>query len=204
MRRYEATFRIVARPDDERTCRVAEQDTAAAILPINDSAQQLGADNEHTLRLTGANELVGDAEPVERTGASGGNVEGTGPRRPKFGLHEHGAGGHRHVGRDGPDDDHIELGGIGRRHGERLFGCFDRHIGCRFAIGGDMAFLDAGALDDPGVRRINDFFEFLVGENARRSIRARPQYQGLRQCHHLLRRVRAGVFDAPVLDLLRR
>src|SRR3984893_9499325 len=70
MRRQEAASGIARPADDHRARRIAEEHARVAIAPIDETAQELGADNEHPLGFAGLDELVGDAQHIKRARAS--------------------------------------------------------------------------------------------------------------------------------------
>jgi hypothetical protein len=65
MRRQETASLVRCRSEHEGSCRITEQDASVAVGPIDEAAQELGADDEHALGRPGADELVGDAHTVQ-------------------------------------------------------------------------------------------------------------------------------------------
>ena len=130
---------------NRRAGAVAEQHAGVAVLPIDDGGKLFRADDQHGVVGARHDELLGDFQAVNKSGAGGFEVESGRAARADFLLHQAGRGRKRHVGRDGGDDDQIDLlgGDAGRFHGAQ--GGLRRHVGGEFILGGDVAFLDAGA-----------------------------------------------------------
>ena len=158
--------------DDDRAGAVAEEDAGGAVGPVGDGAHLLGADDQDAARGAGKDVLAGDVQRVEKAGAGGGQVEAGGVREAELVLHEAGGGGKRRVGRDGGQDEQVDLVGGDAGVAERLAGGGDGHVGDVLALAGDAAGADAGAGVDPGVRRVDHPGEVVVGQGAFRKIAA--------------------------------
>ena len=146
---------------------IAEQDAGVAIFPIDDRGQFFGTDHEHGVVGAGHDELLGDFESVDEARAGGFEIERSRATRADFMLDEASRGRKRHVGRDGSDDDEIDLfsGDAGLFHGFQ--GGFRGDVGGEFVFGGQPAFFDAGAAGYPFIRSVDHFFEVGVGESLR-------------------------------------
>ena len=74
---------------------------------------------------------------------------------------------------------------FGRRHaalGESAFGGFDRHIGRRHFGVRYVPLADAGALHDPSIVGLDQFFQVLIREHARRHVAPERRDLRLEQC----------------------
>src|SRR5674476_10231 len=156
---------------NRRARTVAEKHAGVAVLPVHDGRKFFRADDEHRFVSARHDELLADLQRVDETGTRGFDVECRRPRRADFALHETRGGGKRHVGRKRRDDDQINLAGGDAGHFHRAGGGLGGEVGSEFIRGGDAAFLDAGARNDPFVRGLDHFFEFGVGQDFFRHIR---------------------------------
>jgi hypothetical protein len=102
-------MRVWTMLENRRACPVAEQHASIAIRPIDDGRKFFGADDQHGLVRARHNELLADFERINEPGTGGFDVEGGGPLGADFLLHEASGRRKRHVGRDGGDDDQIDL-----------------------------------------------------------------------------------------------
>jgi hypothetical protein len=142
---------------------VAEQHAGAAIAPVQNAGEDLGADHKGVVRPAGPDESVGGGERVDETAAHGLDIKGRGAARPQIRLHQAGRAGENEVRRGSRDDDQVD--GVGRhagvfQRGARGAGRQVAGFGSRL---GDVPLADAGAFHDPGVRRL---------DTARRQIRS--------------------------------
>lgn len=172
MRRQKTASGVGRRPDHHRARRIAKQHTSLAIAPIDETSQQLGADYEDPLGIAGPYELVSDAQRIKRARASGGNIEGKGACRTELGLNDDRAGRQRHVGRDRGDDDHVEIFGSCVGHRKRMPRRDNGHIRSDLPFRGDPALLNARALADPRIGRVDQLLKILVRQNPFRTVGA--------------------------------
>ena len=107
---------------------------------------------------------------VEKRGAGGGEIESPDAASAEFVLHETGGRGKKHVGRNGRDQDGFE---VGRRNAalDKGFPCsLDSEVAGGNALVGEMAFPNAGALEDPVIRGLNHFFQVSIAQNTWRNV----------------------------------
>ena len=98
------------------------------------------------------------------------------------------------VGRRRRDDDEVDV--VGRKPGivERaLRGRRDREVGGELALRGDVALLDADALLDPLVGRIDGFCQFGIGEDAFGQIAADASHNRTQLSHAGFASLSSGV-----------
>ena len=84
-------------------------------------------------------------------------------------LHQTSGRGKKHVGRNRPHDNGIEIGGLDSALGKRFLRGFDRQIAGRNPLVHNMTLADADTLHDPLIVGIDQFFEVGVGEKAGRN-----------------------------------
>jgi hypothetical protein len=105
-----------------------------------------------------------DAERKHEARAHGLHIKGGGDRRAQLVLDHGRAGGKRQVGRGGGDHDQVEVGGRPAGGGQRLARRLHGEIAGALVGGGAVADADAGALDDPLVRRVDQLADLGVGD----------------------------------------
>ena len=102
--------------DNRGTGTVAEQDAGVAVGPVDDPRQDLGADYEHLLCITGANIFVCNGKAVDKTGTGRGKVKCGCVDRPEFVLHDAGGCRKGKIGGNGSENDQIEFFGLDAGH----------------------------------------------------------------------------------------
>ena len=120
----------------------------------------------------GADKFVGDGQRVDESGAHGLDIKGRASMNVQTLLQQTGGAGKNLIGRGCGDNDQVN--GV-LRDARRLHGAQGRlftHGTAGLTVGGDVAFTDAGALDDPAIRGIHHFFQIGVGQNLLRQITA--------------------------------
>ena len=110
----------------------------------------------------GGHVLRAGLQRVKKSGASGGEVESPGAIGAQFVLHQAGGRGKQHVGRDRGDQNHFEISGRYAALSERSLGSLHGEIAAGYALVGEVAFADAGALQDPIVGSLDHLFEVGV------------------------------------------
>src|SRR5215467_14686288 len=75
------------RPQYDGSCSIAEQDTGAAVLPVQNSRKCLGSDNECGPRLAEADRVVGHRKGKDEACTDGLHIKGRTLRPPELGLH---------------------------------------------------------------------------------------------------------------------
>src|SRR5271169_3406457 len=86
--------------------------------------------------------------------------------RAEFVLDETSGRGEKHVGRNRPHNNRVEIGSVDAALGERFLRRFHRKIAGRNPFVHEMTLADADTLHDPLVIGIDKFFEVGVGEKA--------------------------------------
>ena len=151
---------------------VAEQHAGAAVGPVENARKRLRADHQRARERARFEQAIGRRQRVDEAGAHRLQVEGRAMGDAELGLHRHGAGRKRVVRRRGREHDEIDRLGIDLGMGERGARRVHRHVRGPFAGRGDVALVDAGALHDPVVRRVDLARQIAVGEDLRRQIAA--------------------------------
>ena len=145
---------------------VAEQHAGAAVVPVEDAREGLGADHQRALEGAGAQELVGGRQREDEARADRLQVERRAMGDAEAVLHRHRGGGKVLSGVEVASTirsiDCASTCGIGERGARGM----QREIGGELAGGGDMALADAGALHDPFVGGVDRLCQFGIGENA--------------------------------------
>ena len=141
-----AAAELRLRLQHDRAGAVAEQHAGAAVLPVEDAREGLGADHDGALELAGLEEIVGDGQGVDEARADRLHVEGGALGDAEAGLDAHGGGRKGAVRRGGGADDEIDVDRVDAGAHQRLARGGDAEIGGQLALLGDVALLDAGAL----------------------------------------------------------
>jgi hypothetical protein len=89
-------------------------------------------------------------------------------------LEDAGARRKDHVGGRRAEHDEVDVGGRAPRGLEGAATCVQREVRGELAVGGDVAFADAGASHDPVVARLDARLEVLVGEDLLGQVAAGP------------------------------
>ena len=155
-----------------RAGAVAEKHAGVAIGPVRDRGQFFGADDQHGVVGVRGDELLGDFDSKQKTGAGGRDIETGGVLRADFLLHETRGRRKQHVRRGGGDEDEIDLLRRNLRLLERFQRGLRRHVAGLFVFRRDATFFDAGASGDPLVAGVDDLREVGVGEAFLRHVTA--------------------------------
>ena len=189
--------RSLLRAQDHRPRPVAEQDAGRAVGPVEDSGKGLGADDERGFRLAEADEVVRHVQRIDEPGADRLDVEGGAPGHaervldPRRGCREGLVRGRRR------DDDQVEIGRLHPGPDESGAGGGGRQVGGEFPLGGDAAFENAGALDDPIVGGVHHPREVFVAEHLLGQIPAVTGDDGPGDHQDAAARVRTGIDSEP-------
>ena len=170
--RREQTVRVRAVLQNGRARAVAEEHTGVAIFPIDDGGKLLRTNHQHRVVGVRIDELLADLNPVDETRASGLEIECGGAVRANLLLDETGRRGERHIGRDGGDDDEIDLLRLHASHRHRAARGCRTEVGSKLIVSRDAPLLDAGTAHDPFVGGLDNLREVGVGDDALRYIRA--------------------------------
>ena len=155
---------------------VAEQHAGAAVVPVEDAREGLGADHQRALERAGAQEIVGGGEREDEARAHRLQVEGRAMVDAEPVLHRDRGRGKGVVRRRGRQHDQVDRLRIDPGIGERRARGVDRQMRGELALGGDMALPDAGALHDPLVGGVDPRRQFGIGQDLLRQIGAAAEH----------------------------
>ena len=172
MPRSLALARLLLRLQDDSAGAVAEQHAGAAVVPVEDPREGLGADHQRALEVAGAQQTVGGRQREDEARADRLQIEGRAMGDAEGGLHRDRGGGKGIIRRRGAEHDEVDRlrvdPGIGQRRARRV----DGKMRGEFAFGGDVALPDAGAFHDPFVRGVDPGRQFGIGQDPLRQIGA--------------------------------
>ena len=159
MRRQHAAVarfaRLRLRLEHDRAGAVAEQHAGAAVVPVENAREGLGADHQRALGGARAQEIVGGRERKHEAGADRLQVEGDAVVDAEAVLHRDRGRRKGVVGRRGRQHDQVDRLGVDAGMSQRRTRGLDCEVRGELALGGDVALADAGALHDPLVRSVN-------------------------------------------------
>ena len=145
---------------------VAEQHAGAAVLPVENAREGLGADHQRGARLAEPQRIVGRRQRKDKPGADRLYVKGGAAVHAEPRLHL-GRGRREGVVRGrGGEDDQIEVAGAHPRIGEGAFGGAHREVRGQLALGRHPPLADPGALADPFVGGVETRGKVAIGDNA--------------------------------------
>ena len=150
-----------------RAGAVAEQHAGAAVVPVEDAREGLGADHQRACAPGRAQEVVGDRQRIDEAGADRLHVEGGAARHAERGLHRGGGGRKGLVGRGGREHDQVDVAARAMP-GVRPAPRRRRWVARSEVISPsrrDVALADAGALADPLVGGVEALREFGVADD---------------------------------------
>ena len=153
------------------------------------------ADHQRALERAGAQQAVGGRERVDEARADRLQIERRAMVDAEPGLHGHRGRGKGLVGRRGRQHDQIDRLGVDLGMGERGARGMQAQVRGQFAGRGDAALVDAGALHDPLVGRVDGLRQLGIGENAARQIAAAAKDNGTDHAHERLPPIRRGGAD---------
>ena len=158
--------------EHDRAHTVAEEHCRAAVAPVENPREDVAPHNERALAKPAREHPVRLSDRVHEPGATRGEVVGGRILGAELVGKDRAGRRKRHVGRDGCDDDQVEVGGRNACVLERLFGCRQRQVGEGLLRRSDPALADAGALHDPLVGGVHHRRELVVGHDALGNVRA--------------------------------
>ncbi len=123
---------------------------------VENARHGVGPDDEHLLMSACHNEVGGGGQSINESGAGCDEIETPRTVRANAILHQTGGGRKKHIGRDGADDDGVELLRVYAALREYDAGGFGGHIRCGDLRCGDVALRNSGSLYDPLIAGIND------------------------------------------------
>ena len=175
--------RLILRLQHDRTGAVAEQHAGAAVAPVENPRERLGADHQRALVGACTQEVVGGGERKDEAGTHRLQIEGGAVMDAKPVLHRDRGSRKRIVRRRRRQHDQVDRLRIDAGVFERGTRGVDRQMRGILAIGGDVTLPDAGALNDPLVRRIETGGQFRIGQHLLRQIGAAAQHDRTFRSH---------------------
>ncbi len=155
-----------------RSGTVAEQHAGPAVVPVEDTGIDLGADDQCVPCLAGLDHEVGQPQPVDEAAAHGLNIERRTVPRAELVLKDARRRGKHHVRRGRRNHDEIDVGRRDLRRGKRLARGVKREIARLLGGRRDVPLPDAGSGANPFVARIDALGKLVVGEDLCREIAA--------------------------------
>ncbi len=162
---------VVVGLQQHRAGAVAEQHAGGAVGVVDDRRHLVGADHHDLARGAGGDELRADGQRIEKAGAGRLHVERTDVAHADHVADQIGGRRKLQVRRGGGADQKIDLGRIGAGLLEQAAHGFRRHVrGAEPLAFQDVAFLDAGALGDPGVAGVHHLGQLRIGQHIGRQV----------------------------------
>ena len=168
---------------DDCAGAVAEEHASGAVLPIEDARERFGADDERTLAVPRAQEIVRRRERVSEARAHRLQVEGKTLGHAKRRLNGGCCRRERKVWRGGCEHDEIDIAGIEARVVQGIARRGKGEIRGLFALRRNVARLDAGPLGDPLVVGVHHAGEIGIRQDFAGKIRTTANYYGSGFCH---------------------
>src|SRR5690349_23706480 len=137
------------------TGTVAEQNAGRAILPVNDGAHFLGADDQRGFGRAGHDQTFSGAHRVEPASAGGADIERSSPRRTELGLDVDSSRRKKSIRCGGAENDDVDLSRMNASLLHRDLRCIGRHRAGRPTVASESALDDAATLEDPFMRRLD-------------------------------------------------
>ena len=193
IRGKDGTFSLFPCGSLEHGCpgAVPEQDAGAAVLPVDDGGKFFSGDDERRFHLAGADVLDGGLHGEQEAGAGGGNVKGGGILGAKGILDIAGSGRGERIRRDGGDDNQVNILRLQPAGFQSALGGLRPHMGSVLVRGGDAAFHNARAFNNPFVGSVHHLLQIRIGQAAFRNIGTRTDnldgqsFKGnIRMCGH--------------------
>src|SRR5688572_17755012 len=171
--------RLLGRREHHRPGPVAEEHAGAAVVPIEDAREHLRAHHQSLLVHARSDETIGRGKRIDEAGAHRLHVEGSASLDAELRLQLASRAREDVIRRRGGHDDEINLLGVHPGGRKRVTACFQGEIARGLRLLRDVPALDAGALADPGIARLEAPRELLV-------------------LHHALRQVASGADDSRI------
>ena len=160
---------LVGRGQHDRSRAVAEQDAGAPVGVVEEPGQQLRADDERVLREPGLDVGGRGRVAVHEARAGGHHVERERLRVADRLLDQGRGRRHPVVGREGREDDHVDVVGLEARGVDRPQAGHGAHRRRRLVRGRDAPLADPGPADDPLVGRVDHPLEVGVRQDLARA-----------------------------------
>ena len=150
------------------------------LRPGHEAGVDLRPHEEHGLGQAGADVGVGELQAVEEAAALLADVEAGHVAQAELRLQQGAAAGEEVVGGHGGEDHEVHLVLRHPRVLEGLAGGGDAEVGGGRPLVHEVAGLDAAALPDPGVARVHEPRQHVVGDPVGRDLRSAPHDDGTR------------------------
>ena len=167
---------LVARGYHYSASAVTEQDTGAAIVPVEDARVHFCPDHQHMSGLAGADEQIRNRECVHEAAAHCLHVERRTTCNPELRLKDACRAGKYDVRRRRCDNDEVDIRRIHACRMQRPLRCGQCEVAGQLAFRGDMPAADAGAGSNPFIRGIDRARQIVVGHDFFRQITSRTDY----------------------------
>lgn len=128
---------------------VAKKHTRVAVAPVDDARKFFRSDDQGRFSIAGIDEMPTDLHRIQKPGTGRRDVKSDRIFGSQIALHITRRGGENRIGRDGGDDDQLDLGRCDAGHFHGPAGGHGRHVGRRLAGRGNPALFDAGPGGDP-------------------------------------------------------
>ena len=158
------------RRQHDRAGAVAEEDAGRAVGVVDDARHHVGADDERVVVRAAGDHLHAGRQRVGEARTRRAEVESPGAGRADLVLQHARRARKDRIGRRRADDDEADVGRRDARLLHRAERGFLREIGRRDAGIDDVALADAGALENPLVRRLDELLEIGVRQDTRRHV----------------------------------
>ncbi len=166
---------VRARLDQHGAGAVAEHHAGGAVGIVDDGRHLVGTDHHDLLGLAGGDELRGDGDGVDEARTGRLHVEGADRAGADHVADQIGGGGKYEIGRGGGADQKVDVGGLVAGALQQPADRFGAHMrGAEPLALQDAPLLDAGALDDPGIGRVDQPGELGIVQHVVRKISANP------------------------------
>ena len=162
----------------DRAGTVAEQHAGAAIVPVEDAGEGLGANHQCGRGKARLDQAVGHRKAIDEAGANGLNVKRSAAGHAQGGLHARRRGGKRLIRRCRREHDEIEVGSLEAGVGQGPFRSLERKMRRQLAICRDVTLANAGTLLDPLIGCVHGLGEVGVGHHTLGQVGAAPLNDG--------------------------
>ena len=152
---------------------VAKNNAGGAIGVVDDRRHNVGANHENSFMRARGDELRAGLHGIDKCGAGGGEVESPNPGRAQLVLHQAGGGGKKHIGRDGADDDGVDVVRREPALSQGFLRRLDREVAGGHSFFDNVPFANSDAGENPVIGGVDHFLQVGVGEKARWNVSAK-------------------------------
>ena len=170
-----ADFAFRAGLEQNGAAAVAKENAGRAIGVVRHAGVGVGADDQDLGVGAAFNQLDAGLQCVDEARAASGDVKAPGALGAQLVLHQACRRGEHHVGRDGAEDDGLDVGGRDAARSQTFLCGLEADVAYAESLGEHVTLADAGAAHDPLVGGLNHFFKVLIGRapGEERTCRAR-------------------------------